>query len=109
MVAPIPCLFCMITLMDCHIVWSMSIRTDPPTFSSDKVCVYEEIKLKEGCSTHKAVVSSGAASMKPPVEICVDHCTAYGVISTSPNLGLRDGPGGVDGTQSERVYEIIKQ
>ena len=74
---------------DCHIVRSVSIRTDPPT-----------------CST-KAVVPSGAASMKPPVEIGVDHCPAYGVITTSPNLGLKDGPGGVDGTQGEGVYEAV--
>ena len=47
--------------------------------------------------------------MKPPVEICVDHCTAYGVITTSPSLGLREGPEVLDGTQSEGVYEIVKQ
>ena len=87
----------------------MSIRTDPPTCSTDKVCEYEEIKLKEGSSTHKTVVSSGAASMKPPVEIGVDHCPVYEVITTSPNLGLRDGPDVVDGIQSEGVYDIVKQ
>ena len=47
--------------------------------------------------------------MKPPVEIGVDHCPVYGVITTSPNLGLKDGPGGVDSTQSEGVYETVKQ
>ena len=93
---------------DCYIVRSVSTRTDPPT-CSDKVCEYEEIKLKEGSSTHKAVVPSGAQSVKPLVKIGVDHCPAYGVINTSPSLGLRDGPGGVDGTQSERVYETVKQ
>ena len=86
---------------DCHIVRSVSIRTEP-------VCEYEEIKLKESSSTRKAVVPSGAPSVKPPVEIGVDHCPAYGVVTTSPNLGLRDGPGGVDGTQSEGVYETIQ-
>ena len=94
---------------DCHIVRSVPIRTDPPTCSTDKVCEYEEIKLKEGSSTHKAVVPSGAVSMKSPVEIGVDHCPAYGINTTSPNLGLRDGQGGVDGTQSEGVYETVKQ
>ena len=94
---------------DCYIVRSVSIRTDPHTCSTVKVCEYEEIKLKEGSSSHKAVVPSGAPSVKPPVKIGVDHCPAYGVISTSPSLGLRDGPGGVDGTQSEGVYETVKQ
>ena len=93
---------------DCYIVRLVSIRTDTPTCSTDKVCVYEEIKLTEGSSTHKAVVPSGAPSVKPPVEIGVDHCPTYGVITTSPNLGRRDGPGVVDGTQSEGVYEILK-
>ena len=73
-------------------------RTNTPTFGTDKVCEYDEIKLKEGSSTHKAVVPSGAASVKPPVEIGVDHCPAYEVTTTSPNLGIRDGPGGMDGT-----------
>ena len=94
---------------DCYIVRSVSTRTDPPTCSTDKVCEYEEVKLKEDFSTHKAVVPSGAPSMKPPVEIGVDHCPAYGVISTSPNLGFRDGPGGVDSTRSEGFYETVKQ
>ena len=94
---------------DCYIVRSVSIRTDTPTCSTVEVCEYEEVKLKEGSSIHKAVVPSGAPSVKPPVEIGVDHCPAYGVISTSPSLGLRDGPGGVDGTQSEGVYETVKQ
>ena len=94
---------------DCYIVRSVSIRTDPPTCSTVEVCEYEEIKLKEGSSTHKAVVPSGAVSVKPPVEIGVDHCPAYGINTTSPNLGLKDGPGGVDGTQSEGVYETVKQ
>ena len=44
---------------DCNIVRSVSTRTDPPT-CSDKVCEYEEIKLKEGSSTHKAVVPGAA-------------------------------------------------
>ena len=94
---------------DCHIVRSVSIRTDPPTCSTDKVGEYEEVKLKEDSSTHKAVVPSGAPSVKQPVEIGVDHCPAYGIITTSPSLGLRDGPGGVDGTQSEGVYETVKE
>ena len=94
---------------DCHIVRSVSIRTDPPTCSTVKVCEYEEIKLKEGSSTHKAVVSSGAPSVKPPVENGADHCPACGIITTSPNLELRDGLGGMDGTQSEGVYETIQQ
>ena len=94
---------------DCYIVRSVSIRIDPPTCSIDKVCEYEEIKLKEGPSTHKAVVPSGAPLVKPPVEIGVDHCPAYGVITTSPNLGFRNRPGGVDGTQSDGVYELIQQ
>ena len=93
---------------DCHMVRSVSIRTDPPT-CSDKVCEYEEIKLKEGSSSHKAVVPSGAPLVKPPVEIGVDHCPAYGIITTSPSLGLSDAPGGVDGSQSEGVYETLKQ
>ena len=94
---------------DCYIVRSVSIRTDPPTCSTVEVCEYEEIKLKEGSSTHKPVVPSGAPSVKPPVEIGVNHCPVYGVITTSPSLGLRDGPGGVDSTQSEGVYETVKQ
>ena len=93
---------------DCYIVRSVSISTDPPTCSTDKVCIYEEIK-QGGPSTHKAVVPSGAPSVKPPVVIGVDHCLAYGVFTTSPNLGLKDGQGGVDGTQSEGVYETVKQ
>ena len=93
---------------DCYIVRSVSIRTDPPT-CSDKVCEYEEIKLKEGSSSHKAVVPSAVPSVKPPVEISVDHCPAYGIISTSPSLGFGDGLGGVDGSQSEGVYETVKQ
>ena len=93
----------------CCIVRSVSIRTDPPTCSTDKVYEYEEIKLKEDSSTHKAVVPSGAPSVKPPVEIGVDHCPAYEVITTSPSLGFRDGLEGVDGTQSEGVYETVKQ
>ena len=63
----------------------------------------------EGSSTHNAVVPSGAVSVKPPVEIGVDHCPTYGVITTSSNLGLRNGPEVVDGTQSEGVYETVKQ
>ena len=40
-----------VPLGDCNIVRPVSIRTDPPSCSTDKVCEYEEIKLKEGSST----------------------------------------------------------
>ena len=93
---------------DCHIVRSVSIRTDPPTCSTDNVCEYDEIKIKEGSSTHKAVVPSGAPSVKPLVEIDVEHFPAYELITIS-SLGLRNGPEIVDVTQSEGVYELLKQ
>ena len=93
---------------DCHIVRLVSIRTDLPTCSTNNVCEYEEIKLKEGSSTHKAVVPSGAPLVKPPVEIGVDHFPTYELITIS-SLGLRNGLEVVDGTQSEGVYEILNQ
>ena len=92
-------------------IWRLQhsqVKTDTPTCSTDKVCEYETIKLKEGSSTSLIAVPSRVVSCKPPVEVSVDHCPAYRVITTPSKPRTQRRTEGMDGIQSDGVYVAVK-